>query len=202
MVRITVATPLIAALALAACGPKAEQKTDAAADSVEQGMEATGSAVSNAASDVAAAVTPTPTGQDFLNTAAKSDAFEIAAAKLAQTNGASADVKAFAAEMVKAHTDSTAKMKAAASKAQPALIPDAALTADQQEDLAELGKLKGAKFDEEYIDGQVDAHQDALALMQTYASNGEVGPLRDAAGQIAPVVSHHLDQAKALDKTR
>jgi len=188
------------AIGLAGCGPKTDQKVDAAANSAVDTADAAGAMASNAMADVKQAVTPTPSGAEFANMAAKNDAFEIAAAKLAATNAASADVKKFAAEMIKAHTDSSAKIKKAAAAASPAITPDPALTEDQNEDLAELGKLKGADFDKGYIDGQVDAHQDALSAMQGYAADGDVPTLKAAAGEIAPVVSHHLEMAKSLDK--
>ena len=102
--------------------------------------------------------------------------------------------------MVAAHSDSTAKIKAAAKTASPAITPNATLTKDQSEDLAELKALKGTEFDKEYIDGQVDAHEDALELMRKYAADGTIASLKQAAGEIAPVVEKHLSSAKALDK--
>jgi putative membrane protein len=190
----------ILALSLASCGHKTEQKVDAAENTVGDAMAAAGDAAANAATDVKEAVTPTPTAQEFVDKAAKSDAFEIAAAKLAKTNAESADVKSFAEEMIKAHTKSTAKIKEAAGKASPAITPDATLTNDQSDKLADLGKLKGADFDKKYVSGQVDAHEDALSLMQVYAKDGETPSLKDTAGAIAPTVAKHLDMAKALNK--
>lgn len=188
---------LLAATSLAACN-NAEQRADNAAAAVEAAADATGNRIENAADATMEAVTPTPSTAEFVNTAASSDAFEIAAAKLAAKNAASPDVKAFASEMIAAHTTSTAKIKAAAAKASPPVTPNAALTADQNEDLAELGKLTGAKFDEEYIDGQVDAHEDALRLMRAYGSDGADAGLKAAAAEIAPTVEGHLGKARAL----
>jgi putative membrane protein len=197
---LTLSSTAILALSLAGCGHKTEEKVDAAANIAGDAVAAAGDATANAVSDVKDAVTPTPTGQEFVDKAAKSDAFEIAAAKLARTNAASADVKSFAAEMIKAHTESTAKVKDAAGKVSPAITPDATLTDDQSDKLADLGKLKGADFDKKYISGQVDAHEDALSLMQGYAKDGDVPSLKDAAGTIAPAVARHLEMAKALNK--
>ncbi len=188
------------ALAVAGCGPKAEKTADDAAATAGNAIDTGAAIAANTVDDIKAAVAPTPTGQEFINTAARSDAFEIAAAKLAATNAAAPDVKTFAAEMIKAHTASTAKIKAAASAASPALTPDPVLTGDQSEKLADLGKLKGAAFDEAYVDGQVDAHEDALSLMQGYAKDGEVATLKTAAGEIAPVVAKHLEMVRAMDK--
>lgn len=197
---LSLASAAALALSLAACGPKAENKVDAAANATEGAIAAAGSATANAADAVAAAVTPTPTGQAFVDKAAGSDAFEIAAAKLALTNGASARVKSFANDMIKAHSDSTASVKAAAASASPAITPNPTLTEDQNEDLAELGKLKGADFDKAYIEGQEEAHEDALALMRNYAKDGDIATLKAAAGAIAPVVSKHLDMIRAMEK--
>ena len=188
---------LALAVALAACSQKAQDHTANAVTDIGSDIDNFADNTVDAAGD---ALNPTPTGQEFADKAAKSDAFEIAVAKLAQKEATSTDVKKFAADMIKAHTDSTAKVKAAAASASPAITPNPDLTEDQAEKLADLGKLKGADFDKAYIDGQVDAHEDALSLMQNYAKDGEVASLKAAAGDIAPVVQKHLDMAKALNK--
>ena len=190
--------------ALAACSQKAENATTNAVTDIgsdignatDNAVDATGNAL-GAAGD---ALNPTPTGQEFADKAAKSDAFEIAAAKLAKTNAESADVKKFAATMIEAHTGSTAKIKAAAAKATPEIKPDATLTSDQQSKLDDLAKLKGADFDKAYVDGQISAHEDALSLMKGYADKGDTPSLKTAAGEILPKVQEHLDMAKKLEK--
>lgn len=187
-------------LGLAACSPKSHDAANSAGNSAGNAMEAISNATSNAVVATREAVTPTPSGQEFADKAAKSDAFEIAAAKLAANHAASPDVKSFAKKMVAAHTESTIKIKAAAKKAEPAITPDPTLTVDQSSMLSDLGKLSGADFDKKYIAGQVDAHKDALVLMQGYAKDGDVPSLKAAAGEIAPIVQQHLDMAKALDK--
>jgi putative membrane protein len=195
---ISVATAALA-LSLAACGPKTEAAADNAVDTAGAAIDDLGNTASNAADAVGDALNPTPSGQTFANNAANSDAFEIAAARLALTNAASAKVKAFASAMIKAHTASTAKIQAAAAKASPAITPDATLSGAQNDDLSDLGKLKGSDFDRAYIDGQIDAHDDALELMENFAKDGDVASLKTAASEIAPIVKGHLDMAKALE---
>jgi putative membrane protein len=194
--------------ALGACSQKSQDTTTNAvtdigsdvSNTTSGAIDTAGNVTGNALDAAGNALNPAPTGQEFADKAAKSDAFEIAAAKLAKTNAASADVKTFAATMIEAHTGSTAKIKAAAAKAAPAIKPDPTLTSDQQSKLDDLGKLKGADFDKAYIDGQVSAHEDALSLMKGYAGNGDTPSLKAAAGEIAPVVQKHLDMARALKK--
>lgn len=197
----TMHKPLVAALlivGLAGCNKNNANEPAGAANETGSALSDFGNSAANAAGAAADIVTPTPSGQEFADKAAKSDAFEIAAGKLAATNGASPKVKAFAAEMIKAHTASTDKIKAAAHKATAAITPDPTLTEDQKEKLDKLGKLTGAEFDREYLSGQVDAHEDALSLMRDYAKHGDVPSLKAAAGEIAPIVQKHLDEVKAL----
>jgi putative membrane protein len=189
--------PLVLVMALGACSQKAQDTTTNAVTDIGSDI---GNATDNAIDAAGDALRTTPTGQEFADKAAKSDAFEIAAAKLAKTNADSADVKKFAATMIEAHTGSTAKIKAAAAKAKPEIKPDPTLTSDQQSKLDDLGKLKGADFDKAYVDGQISAHEDALALMKGYADKGDTPSLKATAGDIAPVVQKHLDMAKALKK--
>jgi putative membrane protein len=63
------------ALALAGCHNKTNNEVAAAAEnSAGNVTDATANILSNTAADVRQAVTPTPTGQDFADKAAKSDA--------------------------------------------------------------------------------------------------------------------------------
>ena len=198
---IMVAAPAVLALGVAGCGPKTSETAASTENSASNAADDAGNAIANAADDVKEAVTPTPTGQEFADNAAKSDAFEIASAKLAKAKASSASIKSFAAMMIEDHTASTAKVKKAASEANPAITPDPTLTDDQNSKLADLGKLSGADFDKAYADQQVDAHQTALSLMTVYADKGEVASLKTAAGEIKPKVAAHLDKIKAIRDT-
>ena len=187
-----------AVLALGACGPRAEKSADAAGNSVDNVADSADAILSNAADNVKESVLPTPTGQEFIDKAAKSDAFEIASAKLAGEKADSADIKAFATMMITDHTGSTAKIKGAGAAAIPALRPDPTLTDDQQAKLADLGKLTGKDFDKAYADQQIAAHKSALSLMKLYADKGDVATLKAAAGDIVPKVQAHLDKIEAI----
>ena len=72
------------------------------------------------------------------------------------------------------------------------------MTPDQKSKLDTLGKLAGDDFDKQYGTDQADAHHMALAAMQGYAASGDVPSLKTAAGEIAPIVSSHLDMIKKL----
>jgi putative membrane protein len=187
--HFTVAATL--ALALAACGQN---------DSTSADASASGTAVPDDMASASAMPPPAAamSGQEFANAAAASDAFEIASAKLAATNAQSAKVKSFAQDMIKDHTDSTAKLKAAGASASPAITPDPTLKPEQQQQLDELKGKTGADFDTAYAAGQVSAHQQAVDMLKQYSAQGDVPQLKSFADTILPTITHHLDMAKDL----
>ncbi|WP_404477250.1 DUF4142 domain-containing protein [Novosphingobium sp. BL-52-GroH] len=110
-------------------------------------------------------------GQSFANVAATSDTFEIETSKLALAKASSVKVKTFARQMIGAHTDSTAKLKAAAAAATRAITPVPALTAARE-----------AKLD----------------ALQGYSAGGDLPSLNAFAKQLVPLVTAHLNMAKGL----
>ena len=202
--RIALVSLAALSLGLAGCGHKASQ--EAAADNAVASNDTTASSNDTVAgsndsmamesNSAAPAGAPAMTGQEFANAAAAGDAFEIAEAKLAKAKGKDASVKEFAAKMVTAHTESTAKIKKAAGEAK--ITPDPTMTSDQKNKIDALGKLSGDDFDKQYAADQADAHHMALAAMQGYAASGDVPSLKTTAGEIAPIVSSHIDMIKKL----
>ena len=175
-------------LVLTGCGPKAENAQAPA-------EEIANSATPPAAPVPAAAVTP---GQLFANTAAAGDAFEIAISTLALEKSSSSAIKSFARAMIGAHTQSTTKLKAAASATSPAVNPDPTLTAAQQEKLAALQGKSGVEFDRAYAAEQVAAHDATLQSLRAYAASPDAAPLGGFASEMVPIVTAHLNMAKAL----
>ena len=187
---LLIAGAAIAALSLAACGQKTETK--GAATRAEQAATPDANPAATIATPADEASAPV-----FVEKASASDLFEIEAAKLAQATSKNAEVKKFAADMVAAHTKSTAALKKAIADAgQTTLVVVTVLPADLQAKLDDL--KKAANFDKAYMENQVDAHQSALNLMQRYAQDGDVPAIKAFAASTAPVVQQHFDHAKTL----
>jgi putative membrane protein len=180
------------AVALAACGHKTETTTN-----TETVMTTSSADVTNDDAINAAAAMPSAS-QTFINTAAASDAFEIAAGRLALDKSQSAPVKSFASQMIKAHTGSTDKLKTVTAGLTPPLTPDPTLTPDEQTMLDGLKSKSGSDFDSAYAASQVAAHEAALAGLKNYAATGEMTALKDFANGLIPIVTAHLNMAKAL----
>lgn len=140
-----------------------------------------------------------PTTEDFIMEASASDVFEIESSKLALQKGNDA-TKAFAQQMVTDHEKTTAELKALVASGKVQGNPVATLTEDFKEEIDELAKLDGDEFNEEYIDDQVEAHEDAVDLFKRYAEEGENADLKAWAGKTLPALEHHYQMAQDLDK--
>jgi putative membrane protein len=181
-----------AALALTACGHKADNTS--AADS-NLAMTDNMAAIANDDNAMTPAAASTP---DFVKNAAMSDMYEIASSKLAATMSNSSAVKKFAAQMIAAHTATTAGLKAAIAKDGVTDSPPAKLDAEHQALVDALKATKGDAFDALYRSQQTDAHTKALALMKGYATTGDQAALKAFASDTAPKVKSHLDMLTAM----
>lgn len=175
--------------ALAACGQAPE---GARAATLAQGPPPT----------VAIAASPSPQADaaDFVAKISAGNAFELAAAQIAQAKGRSDAVKRFAAEMLRDHGKSAADLKTALAQAGQALIAAPGPAPDQQQVLAQLQSSDPRDFDKAYMDSQVAAHLKALALTQSYAEKGDVTSLAVFAGEAAPVIQGHYEMATQIDQ--
>jgi putative membrane protein len=183
--------PLLAAFALCACGQAPQGAENAAFASDAQAPAAIAAAVTPAP-------TPTPPAADFAAKAAAGDAFELQAAAAAAQRASDPAVKAFAAMMLRDHGKSQADLRQAVAQSGQPLAAAGPLSAGQQQGLADLASLTGPDFDKAYMRGQVQAHQDALTLLQDYAQNGDNPALKAFAGETAAAVQHHYEMAATL----
>lgn len=140
-----------------------------------------------------------PKTEDFILQVSASDLFEIESSKLALTKGDDA-TKAFAQQMITEHEKTSAELKALLSGGKVTGAPTTTLTDDHKEEIDGLAKLDGAEFSEEYVDDQVDAHEDAVDLFKRYAEGGDNAELKAWAAKTLPALQHHLEMAQGLDK--
>jgi len=170
---------LASAFALAATGALAQSAT-----------ESTG---------VNSALGVAPKTEDFILQASASDVFEIESSKLALQKG-DETIKAFAQKMITDHEKRTVELKALLTGGKVQGNAVTALIEDHKEEVDELGKFNGAEFNEEYIDDQVEAHEDAVDLFKRYATEGENADLKAWAAKTLPALEHHYKMAQDLDK--
>lgn len=139
--------------------------------------------------------------QEFLRKAVANGQLEIEASKLAQQQGTHPDVKAYAQQMLQAHTAMDQSLRQlASSKSVPVSVQ---LEKDVVDKLDDLRKEKqGEDFDEEYAEKiAVDAHEDAIDLFEDAASGAEDADIKAFAAKALPDLRAHLAQGKTLKKT-
>jgi putative membrane protein len=134
----------------------------------------------------------------FLAHAASANEFEIESAQLALQSGVNPSTQSFANMLITDHTMMGQQVAAAAAAAHVAMPPPVLLPADQ----AALDQLRaagsGASFNLAFLQAQINAHQQGIALMQNYSANGDVPPLRTVAAGAIPVMQKHLQMAQTL----
>jgi putative membrane protein len=137
----------------------------------------------------AAAQVMTPA--EYVKTAGASDLFERTSAEVVLQTTANPGVRSFATMMISDHTKSTQMVKAAALKSKVMVAPPKLMPA-QAEMIAQLKSETGPARDATYLTQQRAAHNQALSVHKAYASSGTAPALKMAAGQIVPVVQHHI----------
>lgn len=137
---------------------------------------------------------PPMTPQQFANAMAASDAYEIAAGRLAEEKATAPALRQFGAAMVRAHTDASAKLNTAAGST----TPDAALSPSQSNNLNLLRSASGEAFDTAYRTQQIAAHQQAMSMLQVESQKGQDPNLRQFAATTLPVVQGHLAQIQGM----
>ncbi|MGZ3275803.1 MAG: DUF4142 domain-containing protein [Caulobacteraceae bacterium] len=136
----------------------------------------------------------------FIAKTAATDGFERDAGQLAQKRSQNADVRSFAAMMVKDHTDTTAKLLQIVEKDHlPMPAKDPNPDPNQAKQLTDLVHAPDRLFDRAYIHSQVVAHKFALALMEEYSASGDNPDLKKLAAGTEPAVQRHLDMAQKLE---
>jgi putative membrane protein len=138
------------------------------------------------------------TAVTYVPAAGAADLYEKMSSQLVLEGAKSADVRMFAQMMISDHSMTTAQIVAAAKAsglqpAAPKLMPK------QAKMIADLRAAPVAKREKLYLDQQVMAHQDALALHQSYAASGDKPALVKAAASAVPIVQRHLDEVQRLD---
>ncbi|HJQ19291.1 MAG TPA: DUF4142 domain-containing protein [Gemmatimonadaceae bacterium] len=126
---------------------------------------------------------------------------EIAAARLASSRAASADVRAFAQQLVRDHEAMQRSSSDLARKdhIESEQTSDAmAIRARGQSLLDTLATLSGPAFDLTYIDAQVNDHQMALHALHGWQRSADDDGLRAQLRAARPVVQAHYDAAMAL----
>jgi putative membrane protein len=137
----------------------------------------------------------------YVAKAGAADLYEIRASEMAVRHAQRPQVRDFAQMLITDHTHST-QMVADAARSDGLNPRPPELERSQRMMLRQLENVRDRDFDRLYLSQQIPAHVQGLALHRAYARNGEGAALRRAAGEIVPVVEHHLARARELARMR
>ncbi len=130
----------------------------------------------------------------FLEEAAEGGMKEVEFGRVASDKATDPAVKAFAARMVKDHSDANKKlMDVAQSKG---VTPAAKLKAADQRTLDRMSKKSGADFDRAYMDDMVKDHKKDVKDFEKQASKAKDTEVRNFASNTLPVLQDHLKMAQ------
>jgi putative membrane protein len=133
----------------------------------------------------------------FMTAAAYSSNAEIEAGRMAVSKTQNPEVKQFAQQMIAEHTRANKELMPIAAKKNVTLPTD--LDPMHKTMAADMSKLSGAEFDEEYMEGQVADHEKTVALLQTQVDNGTDAEVKAFAVKTLPVVKMHLEMARKIN---
>jgi putative membrane protein len=140
-----------------------------------------------------------PSTQDFVTEAANSDLLEIESSNLVAAKADAKD-KAFADQMIKDHTATSAELKGLVSRGKVQVNLPSVMDKAHGAKLDKLNGLNGADFTKAYEDMQVSAHKDAVSLFERYAKGGDNADLKAFAAKTLPHLRDHLKMAQDLNK--
>jgi putative membrane protein len=147
---------------------------------------------------IALAQTAKMSPQEFATMAVSSDILEIRSSELAMQKSQTAAVQEFAQMMINDHTKASKDLMAAAQK--DGVTVPAEMAKKHASKVEALNTADNEAFDAAYIDAQVAAHKEALALMSSYAESGDAAALKAHAQKTAPIIQRHFEHAQQLDK--
>lgn len=145
---------------------------------------------------VAALAAGSSSDESFYKSLAEGGTSEVQLGKLAERKSEDANVKEFAAMMVKDHSAANAQLRTLAASKSITLPKGPGMAGHAKK--TELEVLSGHAFDSSYLSGQIKAHEETVELLQKEISSGDDADAKAFAQKVLPTVQSHLQAADKL----
>jgi len=132
----------------------------------------------------------------FYKKAAEGGLFEVEAGNQAQTKANDQRVKDFANMLVNDHTAADDQLKTLA-ESKGISLPGSP-SAMEMAEKAKLDLLSGDTYDKSFIQGQIKAHEQTIALFKREAASGQDAQAKAFASSTLPTLEKHLRQARSI----
>jgi putative membrane protein len=140
----------------------------------------------------------TMSDRDFAMAAAIANKFEVIQAQLALRQANDSALREFAQLMIKEHSAALKSLEVAARAANIDLPAEIAPDERHQAKVNAIKNRKGADFDQAYRTDLVQAHQEVVVLLDTYANRGGNAALKAWAAKTLPVVRKHQQHLQSM----
>ncbi|WP_313056803.1 DUF4142 domain-containing protein [Agrobacterium cavarae] len=134
----------------------------------------------------------------FVSVVSSANEFEIKSSELALQNASSGDLKEAGKMIIADHQKAGEKLKGILDKKETPLPFPIVLSPKHQKMLDQLQAANGKDFDTLYLDMQVQAHLEAIALFRTYAGSGDDQTVVGFAKETLPSLETHLSHVKMV----
>ena len=128
----------------------------------------------------------------FITKATKLSMEEVRLSRLAAARASSPEVRQFAQMLAESHD------KANSELTQLATNKNVVLSMDDNPNLEKWTEKTGAKFDQDYLDEMINAHEDSVELLEERAKDAEDTDIAAYARKHLPAMQEHLRKAKEL----
>ncbi len=149
-------------------------------------------------SQVRLAAAPGPSTTEYVRQSALTDLFEITSSRVALEKSQNPEVRDFAQQMMSDHGRSTVELKHALTAGNVVVTVPTSLDPQHEQDLQALQRTPANRFDQAYLQSQIQGHRNALDMQRAYAQAGDNTALKRYAGQATPVVQSHLAKLEVL----
>lgn len=129
----------------------------------------------------------------FIQKAAIGGLFEIQLAKLTQGRTDNIEVVKFAQRMIQDHGDANNSLKMTVKAGAPDVDLPTVLDEDRKRRLDAIAGMKGQDFADAFVNAQIDAHEEAIALFTSYAATGDQPDLKKFAADTLPTLKSHQE---------
>jgi putative membrane protein len=138
------------------------------------------------------------TTPEFINKAWNINSYEIQAGQEAENRAKDAAFKDYGRMIAADHTKMQDDLKGVVGKLRGHELPTK-LDSEHEHNLQQLKSASG-NFEQHFKTQQVQGHERALRLFQSYAANGDNADLKSWAQASVTILQRHLDQAHNLPK--
>jgi putative membrane protein len=152
----------------------------------------------SAGNQMAQSSTPNSSDEKFITDAVKGNRAEVEMGRLVAAKAADPNVRSFAKQMVKEHTEALNQLQKLAQQKNITISND--IPEDAKDMQSKLSNETGKQLDKDYMDGMVQDHQKDVQEFQTAAQNASDPDVKQWAGKMVPTLQEHLQKAQEIDQ--